>query len=65
MKKIWEAPMLETIGMNMTEQGQSNEGTDGFFTDSTGQLLMGFGSGTPTDDPIDGEVVGPFIPTLP
>ena len=64
MKKIWEAPVLETIGMNMTAQGQNNQGTDGFFTDASGQLLMGFSSGK-TDDHIDGEVVGPFTPVDP
>ncbi len=64
MKKIWEAPALETIGMSMTAQGQSNEGTDGFFLDSNGALLMGFGSGK-TDDIIDGEVTGPYTPVIP
>ncbi len=64
MKKIWEAPMLETIGMNMTEQGQGNGSTDGFYTDSKGALLMGFGSGV-TEDVVDGEVEGPFTPTMP
>ncbi|MCR5684365.1 MAG: hypothetical protein K6G81_02955 [Lachnospiraceae bacterium] len=64
MKKIWEAPVLETIGMNMTEQGQSNTGTDGFYRDSKGALLEGFGSGS-TEDNIDGEVEGPFTPTTP
>ena len=61
MKKIWEAPVLETVGMNMTAHGQSNEGTDGFFTDANGALLMGFGSGY-TEDEIDGEIVGPVTP---
>ena len=64
MKKIWEAPVLETIGMNRTEQGQSNTGTDGFYTAATGALLQGFGSGA-TEDHIDGEVEGPFTPTTP
>ena len=65
MKKIWEAPALETIGMSMTAQGQNNEGTDGFFTDASGALLMGFGSGLSTDDVIDGTVEGPFTPVIP
>lgn len=65
MKKIWESPVLETIGINMTEQGQSNEGVDGFFKDSNGALLMGFASGANTDDPIDGVVTGPIVSVEP
>lgn len=64
MRKIWETPVLETIGMNQTEQGQSNQGSDGFYTDSNGKLLKGFASGN-TEDEIDGEVEGPFTPTTP
>ena len=64
MKKIWEAPMLETIGMNMTEQGQGNGSTDGVYTDAQGALLVGCGSGV-TEDVVDGEVEGPFSPSMP
>jgi|GEM_PF-3104435 len=65
MKKIWESPVLETIGINMTEQGQNSDGVDGFFKDSKGALLLGVGSGPNTDDPIEGIVVGPITPVEP
>ena len=64
MKKIWEAPELETIGMNMTAHGKNNEGSDGFYTDSNGALVMGMASGVSTDDVIEGEITGPYTPVL-
>ena len=60
MKKKWEEPLLETIGLNMTEQGPNlKDGNDGLWLDSKGALLLGGVSGQ-GDDQTNGFVNGPF-----
>lgn len=45
MKKKWEAPVLETLGLEMTEQMQGEQGTEAVFTDTDSTILDRLGSG--------------------
>ena len=49
MKKKWEAPVLETLGLEMTEQVLSGQDTEVVFTDTDSALLGKFGSGATED----------------
>ena len=60
MKKNWNTPSIETVGMNMTEGGTNIYKRDGAVLDGNLVDLLELGSGK-TDNTISGDVPGPII----